>query len=142
MKAAANPSPKSPAADDASALRAMMELEKNTTSAIRKERADTRLTGSFPALVEPGNASDRGAQAIKSICKDMSQTGCRLVCNKALTVGDIFLITVQNDKLRVPRVFARCIRCSLLSETAFECGLSFFTDVDLPRVEAENESLI
>lgn len=128
--------------DDASALRAMMDLEKNTSSAIRKQRSDARLNGSFPALVEPGNASNRDGQPVKSVCKDLSRNGCRLVCNKPLTVGDIYLITVQSNKMRVPRVFARCVRCSLLSETAFECGLTFFTEVEVASQQPESSDLI
>lgn len=128
--------------DDASELRAMMDLEKNTTSAIRKQRSTERLSGAFPALVEEGNASSRDGQVIKSVCKDLSRTGCRIVCNKPLAVGDIYLISIKSEDFRVPRVFARCVRCSLLSETAFECGLSFFTDIHIPAQQTEIESLI
>jgi hypothetical protein len=126
-----------------SSIDAIEALEKNTQQAIQQKRANTRVAGSFPSLVEPANVSDRIIEPAQAICKDISRSGCRLVASKPLHVGDVYRIVIKDRNLDIPEMFCRCVRCSLLSETAFECGMSFFNSIKLPGASVESpEDLI
>lgn len=50
---------------------------------------------------------------------------------QAMTVGDIYLIQLQDEQLTKDALFGRCIRCHMLREDKYECGISFLSPFSL-----------
>jgi hypothetical protein len=48
-------------------------------------------------------------------------------------VGDTFRIEIESKSPRIPPVRARCLRCRLVREDAFEAAFSFSAPIDLPE---------
>jgi len=46
-------------------------------------------------------------------------------------VGDIYWLTFDKTELKLDNLFARCLRCRLIREDAYEAGFKFFDLVDL-----------
>jgi len=55
-------------------------------------------------------------------------------------VGDVFLGYIEDEKFRLDPIFFRCIRCHLIRENDFECGISFLSPIDLDSALATNRS--
>lgn len=44
-----------------------------------------------------------------------------------MMVGDIFLIRFPDQQVSKDALFGRCIRCHMLREDKYECGISFLS---------------
>ena len=112
-------------------LIALAELERNTSEAIREMRAHERITLKTKIVAEPGNLSQRRELKVQGISGDVSEGGCCVLFPVPLNVGDVYLLTFDRKTIDVSPTLARCMRCRLMREDAFECGFSFFTPLDL-----------
>lgn len=110
---------------------AINELASNTAEMIRARRKNERVRVDAAATMVPANLSDRDSAVWTGICHDISSNGCRLVISSPITVGDVFLLTLKSNKMNIDPIFVRCIRCHLLREDSFECGVAFFSDIRL-----------
>ena len=52
-----------------------------------------------------------------------------------LLVGDIYRLSFERSTIPLEPMFARCLRCRLVREDAFEAGFSFFNPIDLTALE-------
>jgi len=109
----------------------MMDLERQKMDEIRKMRSHERVEVQVDIEVRPGNASDHAIAPIRATTNDVSAGGCAMISPVPLGVGDIYQLRFDRQKLDVPVVFARALRCRLLRENAFEIGLAFFTEISL-----------
>jgi hypothetical protein len=50
-----------------------------------------------------------------------------------LLVGDVYRLQFERNTLDLPLTFARCVRCRLVREDAFEVGFAFFSAICLPE---------
>lgn len=112
-------------------LSAIDELAENNKSRVNSRRVNNRIELNCAVRVVPANASQRGNFVAEGRCRDVSPTGGRLVLNQAIMVGDIFLAYIEDENFRLDAVFVRCIRCHLIRESDFECGIAFLSPVDL-----------
>jgi len=112
-------------------LASISELEHNVCEEIRKQRTCERFEARCPVTVRPGNSRDRSQLAVEAVSGDVSASGCLLLSASPLTVGDVYWLTFDKSVLPIDSLFARCVRCRLLNEEAFEAGLRFFTHVTL-----------
>ncbi len=119
----------SPSALDQETLRS---LEKQTAPEIVRERGSVRIEHKLKVVVRSGNSSALLAFKIQGLTADLSRGGCRLLLPLPLGVGDIYRLDFDDSAHKLPQLFARCVRCRLLREDAFEAGMQFFTPVDLP----------
>jgi PilZ domain len=110
----------------------LQSLERQQGEEVSKARMHTRVEAKFKVIVRPGNASDSLRFKLQGITADLSRGGCRLILPLPVGVGDVFRIEFESGEQRIPMVFARCLRCRLVREDAFEAGFSFFTPIDLP----------
>ncbi len=119
-----------------------------TEQAVRELEGGARNTGNRSAkrldvasrtLLHPGNASQRDVAAIRGVCNDISERGCRVICSAPPLVGDIYRVEFERSTLDVAPQFARCLRVRFLQEDAFESGFAFFTPVLLPTQKADEE---
>jgi hypothetical protein len=109
------------------------ELEANKPEAIRKLRADERISVKTKVIIQPGNAGDLQRMRLQGVTGDISRSGCLVLVPTPLLVGDIYRLTFDREVLDLPMLFARCLRCRLIREHAFESGFSFFAPVELPQ---------
>ena len=129
--------------DDASAADAAMnkdeafavlqELSRNTPDEIRRQRAHFRLAVKVAVILQPGNASELMTMKVKGVTGDISEGGCSILFPIPARVGDVYRLTFDRAGLDLPLTFARCVRCRLVREDAFEAGFSFFTTICLPE---------
>ena len=113
------------------ALSALGELEKNTDRAILAQRASERLDIKCKVVVQAANASDRSRLTIEGITADVSNGGCQVMISRPIFVGDYFVVSFPDGMLRIGSTLARCLRCRMVQEDAFEVGFRFEHDVDL-----------
>lgn len=129
--------PKSPdlfGADDAFEL--LTELERNTSDELRARRQHFRVSIKTPLIIRPGGMSDFGKFRLQGVTGDLSQGGCLCLLPLPIAVGDVFRLEFDRARLDIPMTFARCVRCILLREDAFECGFSFFAPIRMPETLA------
>lgn len=114
-----------------SALDALGELEKNTSDAILAQRKSKRIEIHAGVQVRAGNASERHQFKIQGMTADISDGGTKLLLPCPITPGDIYLLEFDKDQFRIGSQLARCRRCVMINEDAFEVGLRFFHDIDV-----------
>ncbi len=110
----------------------LQELEKNTSDELRRQRAHFRLAIKAAVILQPGNASDLLTFKMKGTTGDVSEGGCSAMFPLPVRVGDVYRLQVDRTALSLPLLFARCVRCRLIREDAFEAGFAFFTPIALP----------
>jgi len=118
---------------DPESFELLRELEQNTPDSVKKMRSHTRLSIRVKVVVQPGNASDRLTLKVQGVTGDLSAGGCQMLLPVPLGVGDVYWLAFDQATLPVPPLMARCMRCRLIREDAFECGFAFFKPVDIPR---------
>lgn len=111
----------------------LRDLERNTPEEIRRQRAHFRLSIKASVILQPGNASQLTAVKLKGITGDVSEGGCSALFPLPLQVGDIYRLAFDRKMLDLPLTFARCVRCRLIREDAFEAGFAFFSAICLPE---------
>ncbi len=121
--------------DDAFDL--LQDLEKNTPEEIRRQRAHFRLAIKAGVTLQSGNASELLSLKVKGVTGDISGGGTSILFPIAPLVGDIYRLAFDRETLDLPLTFARCIRCRLVREDAFEAGFTFFSPITLPESAME-----
>lgn len=118
---------------DDEAIGMLQELSANTPEEVQRQRAHFRLTIKAGVIAQPGNASDLVKLKIKGTTVDISQGGLSAVFPGPIRVGDVYRLGFDPDQLDLPLTFARCVRCRLIHEEAFEAGFAFFCPISLPE---------
>jgi PilZ domain len=117
--------------------RVRSESTTNTRSALRTFPVNVQL------VIRPSNSSQRRETPLRAYCKNLSQSGCGVVTDCAPRVGDMYRFEMPSDTTHpVHGAHARCVRCHLLDEEAFEVGFSFLSPVDLHVDDTQVDSLI
>lgn len=111
----------------------LQDLERNTTDDIRRRRAHFRIAIKSAVILQPGNTSDLLRFKVKGVTGDVSEGGCSILFPLAPRVGDIYRLQFDKAALDIPLTFARCVRCRLIREDAYEAGFAFFKAISLPE---------
>lgn len=111
----------------------LQDLQQNTSDDIRRQRAHFRLAIKSSVILQPGNTSDLLRFKVKGVSGDVSQGGCSILFPLAPRVGDIYRLQFDKEVLDIPLTFARCLRCRLIREDAYEAGFAFFQAITLPE---------
>lgn len=117
-------------------LSAINDLAANTQDEVQARRFANRLELNCATKLVPGNVSSRDGTEFDGKCRDVSDNGCRLVLSRPLIVGDIYLIEIDSPTFRGDLVFGRCVRCHMLREDTFDCGLNFLSPVSIESTQA------
>ncbi len=117
------------------------ELERQSNTEIKKLRAHERYDREVTVVVQHANSSEMLKFKMKGKTRDISSGGCGAVFPIPITVGDFFRIALESTDLDIPLTFARCMRCRLIREDAYEVGFQFLGDVDLPNLASESDLL-
>lgn len=118
------------------AVALLEELERNTPDQVRQQRVHFRLEVRAQVILQPGNASDLLKLKLQGTTGDISEGGCRVLFPLPVAVGDIYRLQFERKQLNLPLTFARCVRCLLLREDAYEAGFMFFAPLALPATTA------
>jgi PilZ domain len=93
-------------------------------------------------IIRPSNSSQRKESSIRGYCKNLSQSGCGVITDCPPRVGDLYRFELPSDATHpIHGAHARCVRCHLLDEEAFEAGFSFLSPVDLNVTETQVDNL-
>ncbi len=114
----------------------LKELEQQTPEAIRRLRSSERHEVQSAIKIRPANASAAGESAVEGLTGDVSPGGCRVMSSVPLRVGDVYKLEIEKGELELPILFARCLRCRLVREDAFESGFAFFNTIKLDEVRS------
>lgn len=127
--------PETPLTSD-DAFDMLQELEQNTSEEIRRQRAYFRMAIKAGVVLQSGNASELLSFKVKGVSGDVSEGGCSVLFPIPIKVGDIYRLQFDRKALDIPLAFARCVRCRLVREDAFEAGFAFFAPICLPAQAA------
>ncbi len=127
--------------DDVLGFDLLKELEEQTSEKIRQQRSSERITVKSKVILQPGNSSELMKFKLQGITGDISSGGTRILFPLPIHVGDIYRLLFDPVTLELPMVFARCLRCRLIREDAYEAGFSFFTPVKLPYAATEEPDI-
>lgn len=121
----------------------LQELGRNTSAEIQRQRAHFRRVIKAGVVLQCGNASDLLKFKIKGVTGDVSEGGCSVLFPLPPRVGDIYRLEFDRQAMDLPLTFARCVRCRLVREDAFEAGFAFFKPIVLPtRAEKSAAALM
>ncbi len=109
----------------------LRELEKNTSSNIQKMRAHERIAVRAKVVLRPGSLSQRDAWSLEGVTGDISRGGAKVLMPRPVFVGDVFQVAFDPEVLAVPPQLCLSQWCRTVRGDAFECGLSFFSPIDL-----------
>ena len=110
----------------------MRELEQNRSDDIRKQRAHFRIAIKARITLQSGNASELLNYKVQGTTGDMSEGGLGAIFPIAPRVGDVYRLGFNPEDIELPLTFARCVRCRLVQEGAYDSGFSFFSPIALP----------
>ncbi len=109
----------------------LKDLERQSVEEIRKLRAHERVDTKIRLMIQHGDSSRVSDMRAQAYTSDISSGGCCAVSTSTVVVGDIYRLSFDRKQLDAPLVFARCVRCRLLREDAFEAGFAFFSPISL-----------
>ncbi len=118
--------------NDDNAFDLLQELERNTPDEIRRQRAHFRIAVKAHVTLQPANASQMLKFKMQGTTGDLSEGGCRILFPLPVNVGDLYRLEFDRQQLDLPLTFARCVRCHLLREDAYEAGFTFFSPITMP----------
>jgi hypothetical protein len=118
----------------------LQELTRNTPEEISRQRAHFRLAIKAGVTMQSGNTSDLRKFKVKGVTGDVSEGGLSALFPIPTQVGDIYRLQFDREVLELPLTFARCVRCRVIREDAYEAGFAFFTPICLPENVRANES--
>lgn len=121
-------------------LRLVQDLQRQSVEEIRHLRAHARVELELGVVLHPANASDADRPRIRAVTRDVSRGGCGLLLERPPLVGDVYRIEFERGEVELPVVFARCIRCAMVREGAFEAGFSFFQDIEIEERAASSSA--
>lgn len=125
------------------ALLALTEqLEANTAEAVKAQRKHARVNFRARVAAQPGNSGERHKFTINGVSGDISCGGCLVLFPMPLNVGNIYQLTFESEHFKVEPQFARCMRCRLIREDAFETGFKFFSSIQLPSNSENFEDIL
>jgi hypothetical protein len=111
----------------------LQELERSTSEEIRRKRSHFRLAIKSAVVLQSGNASELLSFKLKGATINVSEGGCSVLLPLPTHVGDIYRLQFDRGSLDLPLTFARCVRCRLVREDAYEAGFAFFKTITLPE---------
>ncbi len=122
------------------AMDLLHDLEHNVPDAIKRARSSTRVRIKSKVIAQPGNSGDRLRFKVQGVTGDLSAGGCQILFPIPMNVGDIYWLTFDKADHNIGAVFARCLRCRLIREDAYEAGFKFFEAIELSNIVRDNNT--
>jgi len=118
------------------------ELESQKQSHTERMRIHERVSIRSKVVLQPANTVEALRTRVQGLTCDLSTGGCRAVFPVGIMVGDVFRLQIELESQELPIVFARCLRCRMINDTAFEAAFTFFSriEIDEDRYRRPTES--
>ena len=117
--------------ESSEAIEALKALEVSSQAAVVQKRTKARLSLEIHVTIRRGDSSRRAEPAIAAATSDLSTTGCRVLSPAPILPGDVYWLEFAANEAGVGNRMARCVRCHMIREGAFEIGMTFFDEIDL-----------
>jgi len=117
----------------------LQELEEQALTQIRKLRRFERVEVRVPVRLDAANHGDV-APTVKGVTQDLSRGGCRAIMRAAPHVGDVYRLEIEMDRDLVKTTYARCLRCALLRDDAYDVAFHFLGELEIPGGDDENDA--
>ncbi len=105
-----------------------------------KRKQSQRFAEHLAVQLRPSSSSQRWAEFLEGTCKNLSQTGCGVITTNAPRVGDLYRFELtQQPEHPLHTVHARCVRCQMLDEDAFESGFCFLAKLPVDSRSTDQE---
>jgi c-di-GMP-binding flagellar brake protein YcgR len=108
------------------------ELAKSSNDAIKQLRTHTRLSVRAKVYVEAASLSHRSGVRLQGVTGDISAGGTQILLARPLAIGDLYQISFDRKELDIPPVYAVCLRGRMVRPDAYEAGLRFLEQINLP----------
>jgi hypothetical protein len=112
-------------------LEAFNDLERCTDRSIMAQRSSERIEIRVKTIVRPANLSSRHQVSVESVTADISSGGCMVLASRAILPGDLYHLTFHDALRNVNPLLARCMRCRMIQDDAFEVGFRFLQNIPL-----------
>lgn len=110
----------------------LQELTANTPEEMRRQRTHFRVSIKAGVVIRPASLREFMFAKLRGVTGDISEGGCSGMFSVPPQVGDVYRMEFDRAICNLPMLFARCVRCRLIREDAFEAGYSFFAPILLP----------
>jgi len=117
-------------ADEDTAHEVLRELESQCSAKYEKHRSHQRVTLKMKVILQPGNSSELMSLKLQGVTGEISDGGCRAMFPLPLGVGDVYRLRFDPEQMDLPVTFARCLRCRLVDEDAYDVGFRFFKEIN------------
>ena len=127
--------------DEDASFDTLQDIEKQSGRKYQQQRAHERMVVKAKVILQPGNSSEFLSFKVQGIIGNISASGCHAMFPVPVQVGDVYRLLFNKETLDIPVTFARCLRCRMISEDAFEAGFMFFKSITLPAtadLQSEN----
>lgn len=118
------------------------ELSKSTSEAARALRRSTRLDVRVKVFVEPASLSARTGVRLQGVTGDVSVGGTQVLLARPILVGDVYQVSFDRAEFDLAPVYAVCLRARQVRPDAFEAGLRFLEQIELPQEAAAEQSAL
>ena len=119
------------------------ELAQSTSDALKSMRTSTRMNVRVKVFVEPASLSHRSGVQLQGITGDISIGGTQILLARPLSIGDVYQLSFDRGEFDLSPIFAICLRGRQVRPDAYEAGMRFLEQVELPHVEGKKpEGLI
>jgi len=71
------------------------------------------------------------SDSLEAVTADISNGGCMVLASRAILPGDLYQITIFDQLDHVGPLLARCMRCRMVQDDAFEVGVRLLQDIPL-----------
>jgi len=121
--------------DPSDAAELIDELAKSTSDALKGMRHSTRLSVRVKVYVDPASVSMRQGIQLQGITGDISVGGTQILLARPLLIGDVYQLSFDREEFDLAPVYGVCLRGRLVRPDAYEAGMRFLEQIELPRME-------
>jgi hypothetical protein len=115
----------------------LQKIENLALEQVCKLRMHERVEARVPVRLDAANRDD-SVPSVKGVTQDLSPGGCRAIMRAAPHVGDIFRLEIELEKDAGQTLYARCLRCALLRDDAFDVAFQFLSELALPEADEQS----
>jgi len=95
------------------------------------QRSASRSTDRSSITIEAASTSERGQRSIEGHLRDAGCGGVGTLTTRPPSVGNVYLLNIEDSPFTTDQIFARCMHCRLIREDSFESGFAFFAPATL-----------
>lgn len=108
------------------------ELRLNSPIEVRDVRQQNDVHANVPITIQPADICARDSLTIMGTSRKLAPQRLLVTCERPVAVGSVFHVTFDRSVIDVDAALGLCDRCVMLNATAFEVGIQFVHQLELP----------